>query len=168
MGAARAGRGAAARILGIDPGTRMVGYGVVEARSVRHFHYLECGVIRPEPGPMATRLGEVSALVEEVIEQHHPAVLALELAFHGRNAESALKLGQARGAIMVAATRHGLPVHEYAPAQVKRAVAGHGRASKEEIQRRVTLLCDLRAPPPVDAADALAIALCHLFLGAAP
>ena len=152
----------AARILGIDPGTLMVGYGVVDLGPTCAFRYVECGLIRaPQRAPMAQRLHVIVEAIEEIIEEFRPSVIALERAFHGRNAASALKLGSARGAIMAAGARHGLAVHEYAPASVKRVVAGHGRAGKADIQRRVSLLCRLAKTPPTDAADALAIALCH-------
>jgi crossover junction endodeoxyribonuclease RuvC len=150
------------RILGVDPGTRVVGYGVVDCG--RAFEYVECGVLRAVPGlEMAERLHRIVAELGEIIEEFRPAVLALEKAFHGRNAASALKLGQARGAIMALAGQHEVPVVEYTPATVKQSVAGHGRATKAQIQARVQLLFRLRRPPSIDAADALAIALTHAF-----
>lgn len=110
---------------------------------------------------LPTRIHLIATTVEEVIEELDPDVLAIERAFHGVNGQSALRLGEARGAIMHVAVQHGLPVFEYAPAHVKRVIVGHGRATKAEIQHRVTVLCRLRKVPAVDAADALAIALCH-------
>jgi crossover junction endodeoxyribonuclease RuvC len=143
-----------------------VGYGIIECRTDviagGDFDYVECGVIVVPPADeMAIRLHRVSDTLAEIIAEFEPQVLAIEKAFHGRNAASALKLGQARGAIMLTATQHGLRVVEYAPARIKQWVAGHGRATKEQIQQRVTLLLGLNCPPQADAADALAIAVCH-------
>lgn len=153
------------RILGIDPGTRTVGYGVIDRVGEGHglrFAYVECGLVRAPTGqPMMTRLHVIGTTLAEIIEEYRPDQVALEMAFHGRNAASALKLGQARGAIMLLVAQAGLPLHEYAPAQIKQVVVGHGRATKEQIQQRVRLLLRLRREPAADAADALAIALCH-------
>lgn len=152
------------RILGIDPGTRIVGYGLVdcERRGGAGFVYVECGVIRlAETDPMPQRLFTLAGNLAEIIDEYAPGVVALESAFYGVNASSALKLGQARGAIMLVAAQHGLPVAEYAPALVKRAVVGHGRATKQEVQTRIKLLCRLTREPLSDAADALALALCY-------
>ncbi len=154
-----------ARVLGVDPGTRAVGYGLVDVRGSADFSYVECGVIKAGHSDMALRLHEITRTLEEIIQEFNPTVMALEAAYHGRNASSALKLGQSRGAIMVVGARRGLEVCEYPPARVKRAVAGNGQATKEQIQTRVTLLCELRRAPESDAADALAIALCHVFGG---
>ena len=136
------------RILGVDPGTRVLGYGAV----VRHannrglrFEYLECGVVRtPTGADMVERLGVIGRTLTEIIEELRPDELALEKAFHGRNAASALKLGQARGAIMLLAAQLGLPLAEYAPSQVTQVVVCHGRATKHDVQQRVRLLLRLR------------------------
>jgi crossover junction endodeoxyribonuclease RuvC len=153
------------RILGVDPGTRTLGYGLVErvaGRSGLTFVYVECGLVRlPERAPMLERLGVLGHTLGEIIGELEPDEVALELAFHGRNAASALKLGQARGAIMLLVAQHGLPLAEYAPAQIKQVVVGHGRATKEDVQQRVRLLLRMQREPASDAADALAIALCH-------
>ncbi|MEM7158994.1 MAG: crossover junction endodeoxyribonuclease RuvC [Myxococcota bacterium] len=153
------------RILGVDPGTRILGYGVVDRHSSNRglsFDYCECGTVRtPTGASMVERLGVIGKTLTEIIEELHPEEIALEKAFHGRNASSALKLGEARGAIMLVAAQHGLPLHEYAPSQVKQVVVGHGRATKHDVQQRVRLLLRMRREPASDAADALAIALCH-------
>jgi crossover junction endodeoxyribonuclease RuvC len=152
----------ATRILGVDPGTRIVGYGLVDYRPGDRPVYIECGVIRlAEDDPMPIRLSTLARAIAELIAEFAPKVMSLEAAFHGVNASSALKLGQARGAVMVVAAERGLDVAEYAPAYVKRAVVGHGRASKSDVQARVQLLFGLARAPTADAADALAIALCH-------
>lgn len=159
------GSATAGRILGVDPGTRVVGYGLLDPhRGSRGlpFRYVECGVIAPRSnGDICHRLHEIAQSLSEIIVEFAPAVLALEKAFHGRNAASALKLGQARGAIMLIASQHDLPVFEYAPARIKQIVVGNGRATKQQIQHRVQSMFRLRKEPSLDAADALAIALCH-------
>ncbi len=152
------------RILGIDPGTLCAGYGVIEpttnARSP--FRYLECRVVKPSAAlDVPVRIFEIAQVLGEVIAEFSPAVVALEKAYHGKNAASALKLGQARGAIMLLAAQHGLATFEYAPSTIKQQVTGHGRATKAQVQARVQLLFDLQRTPSSDAADALAIALCH-------
>jgi crossover junction endodeoxyribonuclease RuvC len=110
---------------------------------------------------MLERLRVIGETLGEIIEELRPDEVALEMAFHGRNAASALKLGQARGAIMLLVAQRGLPLAEYAPARVKQVVVGHGRATKEDVQQRVRLLLRMKREPATDAADALAIALCH-------
>jgi crossover junction endodeoxyribonuclease RuvC len=154
------------RILGVDPGTRTVGYGLLDPGPRRvgglAFRYVECGVIEaPRKAELADRLQVVACELVEIIDEFRPDAVAIEKAFTGRNAASALKLGQARGAIMLVATQKQLPVFEYTPARVKRVVLGHGRATKQQIQQRMQLLFRLRRTPLSDAADALAIALCH-------
>ncbi len=155
------------RILGIDPGTRYFGYGVIErvanapSNKVR---YIECGVLEPKrTGELAARLAEIALGLAEIIEELRPDVVAVEGVFHGVNARSALQLGHSRGVALAAAGSRSLPVHEYAPATVKRAVAGNGLASKYQVQAMVLALCGLRRAPRLDASDALAVAICHAF-----
>lgn len=144
----------------------MVGYGVLEWRGPGRFTYVECGCLKVD-GRRALnwRLGQLSSALGEVIDELAPAELAIESAFHGKNAASALKLAEARGAFKVLALQRGLAVSEYAPSRIKRAVVGKGRATKAEVQARVTLLCGLSKRPESDAADALAVALCHAHSG---
>ncbi len=153
------------RILGIDPGTRTLGYGVIEYRRIAagvRFDYIECGLVRVDAtASMPDRLHEIARALTEVIAELTPHEIAIEKAFHGRNAASALVLGQARGAIMLLTAQLGLPLAEYAPAQIKQVVVGHGRATKQDVQQRVRLLLRMQREPATDAADALAIALCH-------
>lgn len=155
------------RILGIDPGTLRCGYGVVEVSEVRAIakpRYVECGVIELSGKlSLSERLRLLATDLREVLTELRPDEVSLEAAFHGVNAQSALRLGHARGVIMLLVAEAGLPLGEYPPATVKRSVAGHGRAGKEEVQRVVTWLCALQRAPRPDAADALAIALCHAF-----
>lgn len=155
------------RILGVDPGTLRVGYAIIEVSgSVRGrttaMRYVECGVIAaPARRPVGERLLAIADDLGAVIDEHAPAQFAIERAFGGKNVLSALTLGQARGALMLLAAQRGLNAFEYAPALVKRVVAGHGAATKQQIAERVRLLFELRRAPPADAADALAIACCH-------
>ena len=149
------------RILGIDPGSRRTGYGVIEVRG-RKARYIASGCISVAQHQFAERLGEIYAEIGQVIDAYNPQEFAIEEVFVARNAQSALKLGQARGVAIAAAVAAGLPIHEYAARQVKRAVAGTGRASKEQIQHMVQAMLELSGAPQADAADALAIALCHV------
>ncbi len=157
-------------VLGIDPGTATTGYGVVARAGDGAVSLVECGVVRTEPGTaLAYRLRAIFEGVAEVIERNRPEVVAVESAFYAKNARTALVLGHARGAILLAATLRDLPVAEYAPAEVKNAVAGTGKATKEQIQFMVQRLLRLRTPPqPADAADAVAVALTHCYAAAVP
>jgi len=151
---------ASRRILGIDPGSRITGYGVIDARA--KLGYVASGCIRTGNGSFAERLGVIYRSICELIEEHQPQALAIEEVFLARNVDSALKLGQARGVAIAAGVAHGLSVHEYAATKVKRAVVGTGRAGKDQVQHMVRMLLDLPASPQADAADALAIAICHV------
>ncbi|MFZ5774465.1 MAG: crossover junction endodeoxyribonuclease RuvC [Thermodesulfobacteriota bacterium] len=149
------------RILGIDPGTRITGYGVVEKLG-NSLAFVSCGVIRTsEKQPLATRLVELHDGICEVIDKHGPTLAGIEDIFSAVNPRSALKLGHARGVLMLAVTQRGLPLAEFVPMQVKQAVAGYGRAPKEQVQQMVRLLLGLSASPSQDAADALAVAICR-------
>lgn len=149
------------RILGLDPGSRATGYGLVE-KNGPVLQFVGCGVIRATAGrPLPDRLMEIHDGVSEVIAKHEPAIAAIEDVFVSINPGSALKLGHARGVIILAAMRHGLAVHEYSPRVVKQAVAGYGQASKPQVQQMVRALLNLSACPSQDAADALAVALCY-------
>ena len=152
------------RILGIDPGSQRCGYGVVERRGPGRVRYVECGVVEAKrDAHLAMRLVEISAGLREVIAELRPDAVAVEGVFHGKNARAALQLGHARGAALLVCGEAALAVVEYAPATVKRAVAGTGRASKEQVSRMVQALCALDRAPRLDASDALAIAICHAF-----
>ena len=154
------------RILGVDPGTLRCGYAVVETTAGRATkpRYIECGVVElPAQESIAERLRLLASDLRDVIAELHPDELALESAFAGVNIRSALLLGQARGAILLVAAEAGLRCSEYPPATVKKTVCGNGRAQKSEVQRIVSWLCNLSSPPAPDAADAVAIALCHAF-----
>jgi crossover junction endodeoxyribonuclease RuvC len=149
-------------ILGVDPGTRISGYGVICIQNNRCIP-LDYGCIRP---PLRLKLSErylvIFDSIEELIEKHQPTALVVETQYVHKNVQSALKLGMARGAVMIAAKKKGLSIFEYAPTVAKRAVVGHGRASKFQVQGMVQRLLKLPClPQPEDAADALALAICH-------
>lgn len=150
-------------ILGIDPGSRITGYGVIR-QTGRKLEYLGSGCIRTSVDDLPTRLKLVYAGVSEIITQFQPDVFAIEQVFMARNADSALKLGQARGAAIVAAVNADLPVFEYAARQVKQTVVGTGAAEKAQVQHMVRALLKLAASPQTDAADALAIAITHCHM----
>ncbi|MEW6426982.1 MAG: crossover junction endodeoxyribonuclease RuvC [Thermodesulfobacteriota bacterium] len=149
------------RILGIDPGSRATGYGIVE-QSCGGLRFIACGVIRPPcGGGLPERLRVIHGGLEEVIATHRPAVAAIEEVFVSVNPRSALILGHARGVAMLAAIGSGLAVHEYSARIVKQSVVGYGQAAKGQVQQMVRVLLSLLSPPSSDAADALAIAICH-------
>ncbi len=149
------------RVLGIDPGSRQTGYGLVDVRG-SVVTYVASGCIRVAHDSLPERLGEIYRCVAELVSEHRPTEFAIEQVFMAKNAQSALKLGQARGVAIAAGVAHGLPITEYAARQVKLAVVGTGRASKEQVQHMVQSILDLSGRPQADAADALAIALCHV------
>lgn len=147
-------------ILGIDPGSRLTGYGVIQL-SGRSLSYLGSGCIRTQSDELPIRLKRIYAGVSEIILQFKPDMFAVEQVFMAKNADSALKLGQARGSAIVAAVNRDLPVFEYAARLVKQTVTGTGAADKKQVQHMVTHLLKLSATPQADAADALAIAITH-------
>jgi len=147
-------------ILGIDPGSRTTGYGVVRDIG-RGCEYIASGCIRTGSGALHERLQAVYRGVREVIQTYGPVTMGIEQVFMARNADSALKLGQARGAAIVAGAEEGLEIAEYTATQVKQAIAGTGGAAKEHVQMMVMHLLKLTQKPQIDASDALAIALCH-------
>ena len=148
-------------VLGIDPGSRRTGYGLLAVRE-RSVEYVASGCIKAEVGDMPQRLGIIYRGVSELIGQFNPTELAIEEVFLAKNASSALKLGQARGVAIAAAVAGELPVHEYAAKRVKQSLVGTGRGSKEQVAHMVRILLKLPGAPQADAADALAIALCHV------
>jgi crossover junction endodeoxyribonuclease RuvC len=152
-------------VLGIDPGTAVTGYGVVERAGDGGVRLVECGVIRTSPrSVLALRLREVFEGVGELLDRHRPCAMAVEGVFFGKNARTAVVLGHARGAVLLAAALRGLDVAEYPPAEVKNALVGTGRAAKQQVAYMTQKLLRLREPPrPEDAADGVAVALCHCF-----
>ena len=155
----------AAIVLGIDPGSRVTGYGLIAVEAQRP-RYLASGCIRLGDAPLDERLRTIFESLTELIGTHQPATVAIEQVFVGKNATSALKLGHARGVAMLAASMASLPVAEYTPRAIKQAVTASGSADKQQVQAMVMRLLQLPRAPASDAADALAIALCHAFTSA--
>jgi crossover junction endodeoxyribonuclease RuvC len=151
------------RVFGIDPGSERTGYGCVESDGRRH-RLVTCGaIVTSHAGDFAARLAAIHDALVAQLRECQPSAVAVESLFHAVNVRSALKLGHARGVAMLAAVTAGVPIVEYSPSEVKRAVVGYGRAEKAQVQQMIKLLLGLdRAPSPHDAADALAVALCHV------
>jgi crossover junction endodeoxyribonuclease RuvC len=151
------------RVLGVDPGSDTTGYGVIDSDG-RHYDLVEYAGIRgPKHLTFAERLLAISRKLEEVIERLRPQACAVEDTFYAVNVKSALKLGQARGAVLVAAARAGVEIFEYSPLEIKSALVGYGRAEKQQVQEMVRVLLKMKSvPEPLDASDALAIAICHV------
>jgi crossover junction endodeoxyribonuclease RuvC len=157
------------KIFGIDPGSERTGYGCIELAGSRH-RLIICGSLSaPTRATFPEKLMVIHAGLKALLERHRPECVAVEGIFYARNVRSALKLGHARGVALLAASEAGLPVVEYSPAEVKRAVVGYGRAEKPQVQEMVRLLLGLdTAPSPHDVADALAVALCHIHATTSP
>lgn len=149
------------RVLGLDPGTARLGWGVIEGEEEPRL--VGCGTLTtPANLPLATRLAQLFSELQTIVTQFRPEAAALEEIFFSRNARTAFAVGQARGAALVALAVAGIPVHEYTPLEVKQAVTGYGRAQKHQVQEMVRALLRLAEPPrPDDTADALAVAICH-------
>lgn len=150
--------------IGIDPGTASSGFGLVRQASDGSLHLVACGVIHtPAGSAMPDRLAVLYRGLVSLLDQHHPDCAAVERLFFQRNVSTAMVVGQARGVVLLALAQAGVPVYEYTPREVKQAVTGYGSAEKRQMQEMVRLLLDLAEPPqPDDAADALAVAICHL------
>lgn len=157
-------------ILGIDPGTAVTGYGVVAYSNGGLLTLQECGVIRTSSGEtLPHRIREIYDAIALLITRHQPIAVSVEEVFQGKNPKSALKLGHARGAILLAAAHSDIDIAEYAPRQIKKAVVGNGNASKDQVAFMVQQQLRLKEPPtPSDAADGVAAALCHYLLGSIP
>ena len=147
-------------ILGIDPGSRCTGFGLIENQPNR-INYLHSGFFKIEGESLAQRLGQIYQQIDELIRQFQPQQMSIEQVFMHRNADSALKLGQARGAAICAGHLAGLEIAEYAPREIKQAIVGSGAATKEQVQHMVKQLLGLRVPLQLDESDGLAIAICH-------
>ena len=148
------------RIIGIDPGSHTTGYGIIEMEGNRAIHITH-GIIQPAGAPGGEKLHAIYRGLSDIIHEHSPTEAAIERVFMHRNADSALKLGQARGAAIVASAELGLEVFEYTANQIKQATVGKGHAAKQQVQHMVKVLLCLDDQPQADAADALAVALCH-------
>lgn len=151
------------RVLGVDPGSDTTGYGVIDSDGRRYDLVEYAGIRAPKGLSFAQRLLAISRKLEEVIERLRPQACAVEDTFYAVNVKSALKLGQARGAVLVAAARAGVDVFEYSPLEIKSALVGYGRAEKQQVQEMVRVLLGMKnVPEPLDASDALAVAICHV------
>jgi crossover junction endodeoxyribonuclease RuvC len=157
-------------VLGIDPGTAVTGYGVVVRRNGGGVSLQECGIIKTSASrPLLDRIREIYDATAGLIERHRPHVVSVEEVFQGKNPQSALKLGHARGAILLAAAHAEVDVAEYAPREIKKAVVGNGNATKDQVAYMVQRQLHLKdAPAPADAADGVAAALCHCMIGSFP
>jgi len=151
------------RVLGIDCGSRVTGYGVIDSNGADCI-YVCCGAIRSKSSdPLADRLKSIYSGIVQIIRELEPEAAAFESLFYATNVQTALKLGHVRGVSMFAAAEANLPIYEYSPLEVKSAVTGYGRAEKPQVQQMVRALLKLNAPPqPYDASDALAVAICHI------
>lgn len=154
-------------ILGIDPGSRFTGYGVIQVEN-KKTRFLTAGVISLKDRSLADKLQQIFDEVTRCVETFHPDEAAYESLFMHKNAQSALKLGHARGAAMVAASNNGIKIYEYTAKQIKQSVVGYGAADKLQVQHMVKCLLCLGKAPPEDAADALACALCHAYYRESP
>lgn len=148
------------RILGIDPGSCITGYGIIDSEGNRLQH-IASGCVVLGDAEYTDKLRRIFTALSDLLDEHQPAEVAVERVFVNRNADSALKLGQARGAAIVACTMHDIGIHEYSANQIKQALVGRGHAGKQQIQHMVKVLLNLREIPATDAADALAVAVCH-------
>ena len=149
-----------ARIIGVDPGSRITGFGIIDVRGGQAWH-VHSGSIQLFGASLTERLGEIFRCISELVAEYRPGEMAIERVFMARNADSALKLGQARGAAICGAVHASLSVAEYSPREIKQAVVGKGGAAKEQVKHMVKVLLNLRVELRSDQADALAVALCH-------
>ena len=147
-------------ILGIDPGSRITGYGIIEELN-RKIRYIDSGCIRTSEGALSQRLLQIYDGICLLMDRYYPEEVAIEAVFMHKNASSALKLGHARGVAMVAAASHRVLVNEYSPREVKQSVTGYGAALKDQVSHMIVNLLMLNRKPQSDAADALAVAICH-------
>lgn len=154
-------------ILGIDPGSRFTGFGVIEIHG-KDIRYLTSGIVKADQENVPQRLRTIFIGLQQIMSEYKPTELAIEQVFMHENAASAIKLGQARGVAIAATFAHDLQVYEYSARQIKQAVVGYGNAEKSQIQSMVQRLLNLSAPPQSDAADALACALCHYHSRTSP
>ncbi len=151
------------RLLGIDPGSRLTGFGIIDWQA-RKAAYISSGCVRINyKASLDQRLLEIFNAVEQLITTYQPSHLAIEKVFMHKNADAAIKLGQARGVAIACAAKQGLKFAEYSPNEIKQAVVGRGHADKQQVQHMVKVLLNLPGTPQADAADALAVALCHAY-----
>jgi crossover junction endodeoxyribonuclease RuvC len=154
-------RGQAQIILGVDPGSRITGYGVIRKEQGKLCHITHGEIKMGRTRPLSFCLQEIFDSLYDVIQSHTPYALSLENIFYGKNVKSLVILGHVRGVAMLAASKQNIPIFEYSPLEIKKAVVGYGRAEKNQIQMMVKAMLGLTVPPPVDASDGLAVAICH-------
>ena len=150
------------RVLGIDPGSHITGYGVVDGDKGRLMHVCDGSIVTGSKKPLASRLHSIFDSIQKVISEFKPDGVVIEEIFDGKSARSAIMLGHARGVAILCAGQHNLPVFEYSPMKIKQAVVGYGNATKEQVQKMVKALLKISSIPKPDASDALAAAICHI------
>ena len=149
-------------VLGVDPGSRVTGYGLIE-KDHNRMTCIQAGVITPPPkAPFYERIHHIFQSMLDIMSEYSPLELAIEEVFFAKNVQSSLKLGHARGAVLIAAVESGLKIFEYSPLEIKKSTVGYGRASKEQVRSMVKMILNLKSEPLLDASDALATAICHL------
>ena len=148
--------------MGIDPGTRVTGYGVIEKRKNSLVHIMHGEIRQSREAPLSTCLVKVYNDLLGIISQSLPDAIAIEDIFYGRNIKSLIKQGEVRGIAILSGSQRGIPIHEYSPLEVKKAVVGYGRAEKVQVQKMVKAILHLSEEPSEDASDALAVAICHI------
>lgn len=150
------------RVLGVDPGSRVTGYGLVET-SDRDVTFVHCGLIRSSgKTPFYQRIYTIFESMVDIMDRYQPREMAIEDLFYAKNIQSSLKLGHARGAVLIAAVQCNIPIFEYTPLEIKKSVVGYGRADKEQVRSMVQVILRLQEELPLDASDALAAAICHV------
>jgi len=148
--------------LGVDPGSRVTGYGLIE-KDCNHMICIRAGVITPPArAPFFDRIHQIFQSMLDIMLEYQPQELAIEEVFFAKNVKSSLKLGHARGAVLIAAVESGLKIFEYSPLEIKKSTVGYGRASKEQVRSMVKAILNMKTEPLLDASDALATAICHL------
>lgn len=150
------------RVLGIDPGSHITGYGIVDSDKGKLFHVSDGSIVTGSKNPLALRLNAIFDSIQKVVGEFKPDDVVIEEIFYAKNARSAIMLGHARGVAILCAARHNLPVFEYSPMKIKQSVVGYGNATKEQVQKMIKALLKLDAVPKPDASDALAAAICHI------
>jgi crossover junction endodeoxyribonuclease RuvC len=149
-------------VLGVDPGSKVTGYGLVE-KGVNHLTCIHAGIISTSTQlPFYERIHKIFQSMLEIMNHYHPDEMAIEDVFYAKNIQSSMKIGHARGAVLIAAVQCGIRIFEYAPLEIKMSVVGYGRATKEQVRSMTQLILNLRTEPSLDASDALAAAICHL------
>jgi crossover junction endodeoxyribonuclease RuvC len=149
-------------VLGVDPGSRVTGYGLVEKKD-RKLVCLQSGTVSTSAHlPFHERIHEIFQALSGIMERFSPGEMAVEDIFFHKNLQSSLKIGHARGAVLIAAVQHGIRIFDYSPLEIKKSVVGYGRATKEQVRAMIQIMLTLKNPPPLDASDALAAAVCHI------